>query len=445
MKTIASITNGLFGLFVILSLTTPSWRYGAFSWLPILRFDLLAGAPMQLGIFNLLPILLAGLWAWVQRRAGRWRWGPSVITVPLLLFSIWAAIRVLDATPRHIFIYLGDLFLVWFVYLFIVNHSPRLRPVLAVVILVQGLIGILQFVLQRDLGLTFLGELPLNPAFSGVTVLQARGEPWLRAYGLTAHPNLLGALLALCLLLFVARGREGWRGSIAYWLPVLAIGFAGLFFSFSRTAWLGAATGLALWFLLRRHIGAERVRLSYGWLLVPSMLLALVLLFYGDLVLSRFTNLQAPLEAQSISQRLSDARLAIQLTAEHPWLGVGLGRNVHAAMRLSLEADRVHNVFLLSAAELGIPGLILVLWLLLGPFWAFFSLYRRGQFARCAAGAAPWLLLVLVNQLDITLWLTGNWQTAILFALAAGNAAQHLHPVMESSAQSVPGAVVHSA
>lgn len=445
MKAVTKITYGLFGLFVILSLTTPSWRYGAFSWLPIWRFDLLAGAPMRVGIFNLLPVSLVLFWAWLQKRDSHWRWGPPILSLPLLLFSLWAAIRVLDATPRHMFIYLGDLILVWLVYLFIINRSPRLRPILAVVILIQGVVACLQFALQRDLGLTFLGELPLNPAFSGVTVLQARGEPWLRAYGLTAHPNLVGALLALCLLLLLVRNREGWRGGAVLWLPVLALGFAGLFFSFSRTAWLGAGAGLVVWFLLRRRVGAAAPRTNYLWLLLPAILLVLALIFYGDLVISRFANLQEPLEARSISQRLADARLALQLAAEHPWLGVGLGRNVHAAMRLSLEADRVHNVFLLSAAELGLPGLILVSWLLLGPLAAYYSLYRRGQYARCAAGVAPWLLIVVVNQFDVTLWLTGNWQTAILFALAAGNAAQYLLQPTEPSPRPAPKATDQSA
>lgn len=445
MKTLSNVTHAIFALFVILSLTTPSWRYGVFSWFPFWRYDLLAGAPMQVGIFNLLPILLVGLWAWLQKRAGSWRWGPRIITVPLLLFSLWAGLRVLDATPRHIFIYLGDLILVWLVYLYVVNWSPRLRPILAAVIVVQGLVACLQFVLQRDLGLALLGELPLNPAFSGVTVLQARGEPWLRAYGLTAHPNLLGALLALSVLLVLARSREGWPGRPVLWLPVLALGFGGLFFSFSRTAWLGVATGLVGWAFLRRRAGAQAARVSYMWLLVPALLLVLAGILYGDLVVSRFARLQEPIEAQSISQRLNDARLALQLAAEHPWLGVGLGRNVHAAMRLSLEADRVHNVFLLAAAELGIPGLIFVSWLLLGPLWAHFGLYRRGEYARCAAGLAPWLLLVVVNQFDVTLWLTGNWQTAILFALAAANSAQHLCAATEPSQSMAPMAEAHSA
>lgn len=400
---------------------------------------------MHVGIFNFLPFLLLGLWAWLQKRADSWQWGPRVITGPLLLFSLWAGLRVLDATPRHIFIYLGDLILVWIVYLYLVNRSPRLRPILAVVIVIQGLVACLQFVLQRDLGLAFLGELPLNPAFSGITVLQARGEPWLRAYGLTAHPNLLGALLALSLLLVLARSREGWPGRPVLWLPVMLLGFGGLFFSFSRTAWLGAAASLAVWAFLGRRAGAQSTRVSYLWLLVPALLLVLAVIFYGDLIISRFARLQEPIEAQSISQRLNDARLALQLTAEHPWLGVGLGRNVHAAMRLSLEADRVHNVFLLAAAELGIPGLILVSWLLLGPLWAYSGLYRRGQVSRCAAGVAPWLLLVVVNQFDVTLWLTGNWQTAILFALAAGNSAQHLYPATQPSQSPAPMAEAHSA
>ena len=34
---------------------------------------------------------------------------------------------------------------------------------------------------------------------------------------------------------------------------------------------------------------------------------------------------------------------------------------------------------------------------------------------------SPWVAMLVVNTFDTTLWLSGNWQTAILFALLAAN------------------------
>src|SRR5690606_34838342 len=106
-----------------------------------------------------------------------------------------------------------------------------------------------QFFQQTDLGLEWLGELPLNPAFSGVTVLGARGTRWLRAYGLTTHPNQLGALLT-ALLLFLL---PAWltliqtgdsRRRLLLYTTGIALGLAGLYVSFSRSAWLAFGGGL---------------------------------------------------------------------------------------------------------------------------------------------------------------------------------------------------------
>ena len=170
------------------------------------------------------------------------------------------------------------------------------------------------------------------------------------------------------------------------------------------------------------------------------------MLLYGDLVMSRFANLDQPLEARSINQRLYDASLALELVRENPLLGVGLGQNVNAASQTSEHADRVHNVLLLAAAELGVFGFLLVLWLLVAPLAAFLVPYRQGRYWDAAAGLAPWVTVVVVNQFDTTLWLTGNWQTAILFALAAGNSALRLAPLTRAETQILePAPVDHSA
>jgi O-antigen ligase len=259
------------------------------------------------------------------------------------------------------------------------NERPNLQPTLAAIVLVQGAVAIAQFLQQGDLGLIWLGELPLNPIFEGVSVIVARNQPWLRAYGLTAHPNLLGAILTALLLLLLptAVRSQGWRR--IGWYAAFLVGLAGLTLTFSRSAGLAFLGGLLTWLLLRnwpkKESGPFIPRISsfqpllskYLKFILPALLFISLFLLYSDLFLSRLTNLDAPSEAQSLNQRIDDARLALQLIAKNPLTGVGLGSYTDVAQTVNPQAARVHNVLLLVTAELGLPGLLPLLWLLLAP------------------------------------------------------------------------------
>ncbi len=442
-----------FALWFILSLITPSWRYGPFAWLPLLSYEELAGAPMRVGLANLLPLIVVACTAltrWRGRSRAPWTWGPAAISLPLAGLTILGTLSLDRSNFRLVFIYVGMYALAWLVYLYTLNERPGLLAPIAAVLLIQGGVAIGQFLAQRDLGLLPLGELPLHPAHEGNSVLLARGQPWLRAYGLTIHPNLLGAMMAALLLLTLPVIRKT-RGAPRVALTgAIVIGGAGLFLSFSRAAWLGFAAGLMVWGLLawwgRRgargtvapHEGATRfrnwdaprgdapgwdapgVRRAAPWVLGAALVLV-VGFAYRDLVFSRFFALDTPTEAQSISDRLRDSALAITLIRDHPWTGVGLGQYVDAAQQLDDTAIRVHNAGLIVTAELGVPGLLLWLWLMAAPFWLWLRPGGCRVRYRAALGRslAPWVAMLVINTFDTTLWLSGNWQTAILFALLA--------------------------
>lgn len=419
-----------FSLFVLLSLITPSWRYGPFAWLPLIELVELAGAPMALGVFNLLPLLILLGWGGLRLAEGRLhgQWGRLSITLPFLGITLLGFLRLHTLSPRHIFIQAGGLGIAWLVYLMVVSERPSLSFTFSLIVMIQSGTGLAQFFLQRDLGLTLMGELPLNPAFSGVTVLFARETRWLRAYGLTAHPNLLGALLVVMLLfLLVAYGRS--RGSRQWRLGfVLAVGYLGLFVSFSRSAWLGFAVGVGIWnFINARNARDERMAgneknisafsaLSAVKQLLPTLPLLIMLLLYGDLVLSRVVGLETAVEARSLDERVADSQLALHLIAVHPWTGVGMGNYTDAAQVLEPSAQRVHNVPLLIAAELGLPGLFLWLILVLAPL---VMAFRFRPFLPVQIGI--WLAMLLMSQFDTMLWVSSNWQTAVLFALIASS------------------------
>jgi hypothetical protein len=431
VRVLETAAYGSFGLFFFLVLTTPSWRYGPFSWLPLIKFDMLAGGPVKLGILNLLPLVVAICWLGKRELTRRWslaeqkqfQWGNRHTTLPLLGLTLLGSISLTMAPARLQFIQLGGLALAWLVYLFMLNERPKLQPVLAAIVVVQGVVAIAQFLNQGDLGLDWLGELPLNPIFEGVSVIVARDKPWLRAYGLTAHPNLLGAILSalLLLLLPVVIRAQSWRGIL--WSAAYLVGLLGLVLSFSRAAGLAFGAGLLTWLLLRdwhpktktvlpRISNLQPLLAKYLKFILPLLLLIGLLWVYSDLFLSRLTNLDAPSEAQSLNQRLEDAQMALHLIAENPLTGVGLGSYTDVAQMAFPQAARVHNVLLLVTAELGIFGLILLLWLFLAPF-----LIRPVR----AAAIAPWILMLIIGLFDTTLWLTSNWQTAVLFGLLAAN------------------------
>ena len=437
-----------FALWLILSLITPSWRYGPFAWLPLWQVEELAGAPMRVGAANLLPLLVVVcllLSRWRDRPRRPWTWGPAALSLPLAGLTVLGTLSLDLGNFRHVFIYVGMYAVAWLVYLYVLNERPRLLAPIAAVLLIQGAVAAGQFLAQHDLGLVPLGELPLHPAHEGNSVLLARGQPWLRAYGLTIHPNLLGALLAALLLLALPaarRARGVGRGAL---LLAVVVGGAGLFLSFSRASWLGFAAGLMTWGALawwegRRPTGElnpgkvqrtsesamhpaggiHPLRRAAPWL-VGAALLGLLLFAYRDLVFSRLFALNTPTEAQSITDRQRDAALAVAVIRGAPLTGVGLGDYLAAAQRLDADAARVHNVPLLVAAELGLPGLVLWAWLMAAPFWLRLrpGSAARHRYANLGPRLAPWVAMLVINTFDTTLWLSGNWQTSFVFALVA--------------------------
>jgi O-antigen ligase len=165
------------------------------------------------------------------------------------------------------------------------------------------------------------------------------------------------------------------------------------------------------------------LRRAAPWL-VGAAVLGLLLFAYRDLVFSRLFALNTPTEAQSITDRQRDAALAVAVIRGAPLTGVGLGDYLAAAQRLDADAARVHNVPLLVAAELGLPGLVLWAWLMAAPFWLWLrpDSAARHRYANLGPRLAPWVAMLVINTFDTTLWLSGNWQTSFVFALVAANA-----------------------
>jgi O-antigen ligase len=427
----AILATTTFVAFVVLALCTPAWRTGPFTWWPVWQLPGPRVEPVPIGLLSLLPVLCVLAWLGERlavRQRRRWQWGSAAMTLPLLALSL-LIIQGLDPAINERTVIQGiGLMLFWFSYLYALNRRPQLTLPLLIVLLVQGGVALAQFGLQRDLGLTFLGEVALDPQVPGTSVLwNSSQEVWIRGYGLTAHPNVLGAMMAVLMLLLLSHLRQahGWRQALV--VTGLTVGTLGLLVSFSRTGWIAFLVGALCWAWYENAGGrlALHQRRSLWtrravWLWLPFLLVPVFLLLYHDLILSRWIHLDTAIEARSIQERLRDAEVALDLIRTHPWQGAGAGNAFDAAQAQRADAGSVHNVPLLVLVEIGVLGGIC--WLL---FMAFPLLRMdssrplRRISMRFHAYTPIWIGLMVAGLFDTPLWLTTSWRAALLLGILA--------------------------
>jgi len=430
--------DALLTLFLTLTFLAPAWRQGPFTWWPIVVANL-AGRPAQVGVLAFLPVL--AVWvrvaACIKRAASRdqsgglaWRdaW-PVLLPVVGLGAVTLLRLRPAAAPGVALIIAIGIGFF-WLLTFWLAPARPAhvmrwLSLLFAFIVLIQGAVGVVQFVRQDSAHLAFLGEMALDPRVESTSVVGPEGQHHLRAYGLTAHPNVLGGLLSIGLLWIMAGWLAGapWPrvsptvSSVA-WLVVGAVGLMGLLVSFSRAAWLSFVIGAA-WLGWRRREAWRRSR----WLLL-GMLIAVLFFAWRQphLLWARFFDLASPLEARSISERMSGLIVAAGLIREH-WLW-GVGSGLYAATQAPGSASPVvHSAPLLAAAELGVGGGLLWLWL--NGAWLI-GLWRSPPTQDPWASrlfdvtAACWLALFVCGLFDNYPWLTSSWRAALLLGILAG-------------------------
>jgi O-antigen ligase len=300
--------------------------------------------------------------------------GPLFLTLPItgiLLFSLISTLFSIDGSLS--LYHLIRMLLLFGFYLFLLNEIDDLKLVLFPVgaqIFIQSVTAVLQVLGQQSIGLSFLGELDLDPSWSGVSIVWAEGIRSLRAYGLTDHPNILGGCLSFGLIL-IAYGyltTAAWRRTLL--TALFSLGVLGLFYTFSRAAWLSAALGLTLLGVWQLRKGRIRQLASYLGLVAAS-LIALAPFFLHNLpyvgvrLNQQGSFAQNAHEKQAIGERIILNRNANNIFLAEPFTGVGLG-----AFPIALQAHRpdypynfqpAHIVLLDVAAETGFFGALFYL------------------------------------------------------------------------------------
>jgi hypothetical protein len=280
-----------------------------------------------------------------------------------------------------------------------VNDRPALRTVVFVLFAVtifEGLLASVQKLSGGLLGLEILGETD-----EIMTQKLNTGNAAIRVGGTLGHPNelarFLGFVLPLAFAVMIAEQSKRYRALAG---AALLVGGAALVATLSRAAWIGVAAGVSLVFFTMLARSELRSKALHGLRLVLLLIVPFTLANLGTLI-ARFTSK----DEGSFATRGPMAQVAMRIIQKHPLQGVGFG-NYRLWLPRFGDPDhpftfqaKVHNMYLLIAAEIGIVSLLAFLGILVVVFCRYLSLAKRAppDLAAVPIGFAGGLLAFTIH------------------------------------------------
>lgn len=374
-------------------------------------------------------VLMWGVALMLERR--KINWGPVWVSVPATVLVGWMWTSLIWAPEPIVAAWAAGHWSVFaLMYLYIINnvrHIAELQWPLALGVALQGGLAIAQYFANHSLGVWWLGESVLDAGQAGIPRVIIDGVAQLRAHGTLPHANLLGGYLAIALAMMLGawkQVRQRWMRWV--WLVAYGLGGVGLLLSLSRSAvlvWVLAVTVVLVYWLVRERSLAIRI-IKTGWLALAAMLLVIVTQW--PVMVSRL-DLANRLEQNSITTRLDQVGQFVEVFNAHKLLGVGIGQYQLALRDVEgggenvgwrynpsaggwMQSDRVsvwrlepvHNMFLMVVADLGVVGLVAVVWWLAGLVWQLWRTARR----QSQSGAA---VMLVVGLATLTLGLSDHY------------------------------------
>ncbi len=279
----------------------------------------------------------------------------------------------------------------------------------------QSLLALWQFLTQSAFSNKWLGLASHRAADLGASVVETIGadgvgERWLRAYGGFDHPNILGGVMAVGVLLLVGQYLKfpiiNYKFQnifkIISWI-FLPLFSAALFFSFSRAGWLALAAGLAVMLVgavIKKNFQAQKNILQA--IFISGVIFLILFSQLPNLVMTRLYG-GGRLEVKSKNERLESIKYSLPIIKKKWASGAGLGNYVLALKRelpgqASYFYQPVHNAYLLVLSEIGIVGFIIFICLLI------FVLVRLLRRPADAGLLAMTTALIVLLSFDHWLW-----------------------------------------
>lgn len=347
------------------------------------------------------------------------RFGSNYVWVALLGLTFAAWFSLANSWHPALTTYHATRFsLLFLFFLFIVNEINSPVWVVAPIglqVLIQSIVAIGQSLLQGDLGLQFLGEQSLNPELLGTSVLEGTGVRFLRSYGLTDHPNILGGCLAFGLLIllaaFVYQKKTFWSWIIAFVIIPASVAFL---LTFSRAAWLSFLAGFTFIVIaeIKKRNFSVLKRMSF---LAFACLLALLPFIYTNFVYLRARfNVQNSfsdnrVERGSITEREQLFTAGYRIFVDYPLTGIGLGVSVIAIKErnpvFNLAYQPPHFIVLLVGMETGLLGVLSYISIIVLPFFVAIKYWK--QFLQSPLLLCTFAILIelmIIGLFDHYLW-----------------------------------------
>jgi O-antigen ligase len=303
------------------------------------------------------------------------------------------------------------MFKVMVLFLVITNELERPQRLLqctgalALAVMLQSGVGLVQYATHKHFGLDLLGETAAG-TLDQLAVDSVRTEKAFRVGAFMQHPNIFGAFLAVLLpvliAVFLIQLGKGWR---VFFLFCAGLGMASLIATLSRSGWVSfALAGALLMFLMIMHKGLRRRSLLAAGVAMAA--LGIVALYFSGPIMDRVFESKE----NAMLSRSEYSATALGMIKERPILGWGLNSYVFVAPPFTKYGAKearekyknwlppVHNIYLLWMAETGTVGLLLHLTIVGALLWtAIRNLRVRDELlfsinAGCLAGTIAFLV-----------------------------------------------------
>jgi O-antigen ligase len=259
---------------------------------------------------------------------------------------------IVSVNKVNTFFYLLRFFEFFIVYLLVSHDFVKIKKLIYVFIgsvTIAALIGILQYIFQHSLGLTFLGEPIISSETVGVAKVAFMDYSVLRSYGTFSHPNVFAGYLLFAIFFCIYY----WKTEKQIFTCLLVILGAALILTFSRSAFLALFVSLVLYYSL------AKIRLSWKYLIGILFVVGLFIVLFNlsPVLISRFLIG----DANSLNERGLFYDIGKKMFLDN-WFGIGAGNFTQAMQTyvdvkiLPWQFQPVHNIFVLVLNEIGIWG-----------------------------------------------------------------------------------------
>lgn len=355
-------------------------------------------------VFNIGIMALFGLWMMNSVREGKIKWAKSPLNLPVICFIGWNLISALTAQYYYAsFNGFGRLATYVFMYYLIVCYFRE------------------KVQINRLLTVTFVGAF-LTCVYG---MLQHYGIDWVNWYpkevriiSSLGNPTFFAAYLVILIPISINLFLENKSLAVRVILGLLSgLMYLCLLFTYTRAAWLGLMVAVAIDVLLLvgligfRYISKTRATLYAGIMAVFLVLLTVVAMYQSPASMGVKQRLASSFQTQEASnvQRIVIWKDALTMFKAHPAFGVGVGCfEVNSkymppqfySTGSGVIVDHSHNELLEQAAETGVVGVALFLWLCGTCIWMVVRVMRNSNddYRRYLAGGLLCGLIAFMIQ-----------------------------------------------